>query len=237
MQLTDDLRAQIRAHAEAEYPREACGLVVSDVGGALQYRRCANISIDPTEEFRLAPKDWLLAEAAGKVVAVVHSHPDGDYRPSASDLAVLEAGNVPWVILSWPAGLFSVTHPSKAGLPLLGRQFVHGTLDCFTLVRDYYRTELGIYLPDVWHAYDWWAEGGNLYLDHYAEAGFERVNSLRQHDVILMTIRAKVPNHAGVYLGGGMILHHFAHQLSRRDLYGGLWQRATYGFFRHRSLG
>ncbi|WP_043946890.1 NlpC/P60 family protein, partial [Ralstonia solanacearum] len=40
-------------------------------------------------------------------------------------------------------------------------------------------------------------------------------------DVILMQVRAPVPNHAAVYLGGVQMLHHLHGRLSSRDVYGG----------------
>ena len=232
MDLSPALRAAIADHARDDYPLEACGLLV-DGGQGLAYVRCRNISTTPSEAFRIDPKSWLEAEQRGAVRAVVHSHPDGGFAPSPADRAALEGGALPWVILSWPGGQFSITYPSARGVPYVGRQFIHGSQDCFTLLRDYYRRELGVSLPEVWHGYEWWQEGENLYLDHAARAGFEQVDSLRLHDVVLMRIAARVPNHVGVYTGDGTILHHLANQLSRHDTYGGIWQRATHGFYRY----
>jgi proteasome lid subunit RPN8/RPN11 len=234
MEISRELRAAIAYHAGTEYPREACGLIVHD-GTQLLYVAGRNISNTPTQDFRLDPRDWIAAEAIGQVRAVVHSHPDASFAPSTADRAMIDAGHLPWVIISMPDAMMSVNYPSGRGTPLVGRQFIHGSLDCFTLLRDYYRYNLGIALPDVWHAYDWWQEGENLYLDHCTAAGFEQVESPRLHDVVLMKIASRVPNHVGIYTGDGRILHHMANQLSRHDTYGGIWQRATHGFYRHRD--
>ena len=232
MELTLEVRTAIQAHAELEYPNECCGLVVHD-GQRLRYVPGRNLSTAPADQFRLDPRSWLAAEKVGNVRAVVHSHPDGGFAPSTADRAALDGGFVPWVVFSWPEGKFSVTYPSSRGAPYTGRQFIHGSQDCFTLLRDYYRRELGVSLPEVWHGYEWWQEGENLYLDHAATAGFQQVNSLQTHDVVLMRVAARVPNHVGIYVGDGRILHHLANQLSRHDTYGGIWQRATHGFYRY----
>lgn len=44
-----------------------------------------------------------------------------------------------------------------------------------------------------------------------------------------MQVRSKngVPNHAAVYLGDGLMLHHMYGRLSSRDVYGGYWREVT----------
>src|SRR5260363_191987 len=71
-----------------------------------------------------------------------------------------------------------------------------------------YQRALRLDLPDFERAPEWWTQGGNLYLDHFDEAGFIEVPlpALQQHDVLLMQNAAPVPNHSAIYLGGGRIL-------------------------------
>jgi cell wall-associated NlpC family hydrolase len=51
----------------------------------------------------------------------------------------------------------------------------------------------------------------------------------------LMQIRSKVPNHAAVYIGDGMIMHHMYKRLSTRDMYGGMWADHATHVLRHES--
>jgi cell wall-associated NlpC family hydrolase len=46
---------------------------------------------------------------------------------------------------------------------------------------------------------------------------------------------SEVENHAAVYLGNGMMLHHLYGQLSRRERWDWPWQRRTTAIVRHRS--
>jgi cell wall-associated NlpC family hydrolase len=50
-----------------------------------------------------------------------------------------------------------------------------------------------------------------------------------------MQIRARngVPNHAGIYLGDGLMLHHLYGRLSSRDLYGGWYLESTRAVLRY----
>ena len=42
-----------------------------------------------------------------------------------------------------------------------------------------------------------------------------------------MHLEADVPNHAGIYLGDNVILHHVQGRLSSRDVYGGYFIQST----------
>lgn len=229
--------AAVRSHAAAEYPRECCGLVVV-AKGKERYVSCRNAA-QGEEHFILPGEDYAAAEDVGEVVAVVHSHPDVPAAPSEADLVGCEASGLPWHILSWPSDDLRTIEPKGYEAPLVGRQFSHGVLDCYTLVRDWYRRERGIELPDFPRRDDWWNHGDDLYMRHYAEAGFVAVSQDRPEqvgDVILMQLRAPVPNHAAIYLGNGLILQHLHGRLSSRDVYGGYWQEITRCVLRHSAV-
>lgn len=227
----------IREHAAQQYPREACGLVIV-AKGRERYVPCRNLA-QGTEHFVMDPQDYAAAEDAGDVIAVVHSHPDAPATPSEADMVSCEATGLPWHILSWPADDFRTIEPSGYQAPLVGRTFAHGVLDCWSLVRDFYARELAIDLPDFERRDDWWAKGENLYIEGYPKAGFVHLNQDTPEkigDVILMQRRADVPNHGGVYIGNGLMLHHMHGRLSTREVYGGYWREITRCVLRHKTL-
>ena len=92
-------------------------------------------------------------------------------------------------------------------------------------------------LPDYQRFDEWWKRGENLYLDNFTHAGFDVASSdgLGEGDVLLMQVNSDVPNHAAIYLGDGLILHHLQGRLSSRDVYGGYWQKITTHILRHQS--
>lgn len=223
----------IMTHAEAEYPKECCGLIVQN-GRRQQYQRCRNVAPLPTEQFSLHPEDLAAAEDSGTVVAVVHSHPDATTQPSQLDQAQCDLSQLPWVIVSWPESDIRTIMPLKGLKPLLGRPFVHGAWDCYTIVRDWYQLERDIVLPNFERADGWWNRGENLYMRHYGEAGFEAATGdLQVGDVIIMQVQADEPNHAGVFIGEGLMMHHMYGQLSNRVPYGGYWLERTITVLRH----
>lgn len=225
------------AHAQAEFPREACGLVVATTEGEM-YRVCRNLATEP-DRFILAPDDYAAAEDAGVVLAVVHSHPNASAAPSPADRVFAERSGLPWHIVGLPSGVWAEYRPTGAPEPLLGRAFVHGVLDCYSLIRDGLSELHGVVIPDFERSDNWWRQGGDLYRQHYAEAGFTELAvgaALQPGDVLLMQIHSNVPNHAGLYLGDGAMLHHLARRLSCRETYGGYWLDHTTHRLRHRDL-
>lgn len=234
----------IREHVESEYPKEACGLIVV-VRGKERYLPCANVADDPTKDFVMHHEDQARAEDIGDVIAVVHSHPEGTAQMSQADRVQCSNGDRPWIIVSArkddtgkvESGEMRQYEPEHYVAPLVGREFVHGVLDCYALVRDYYAQELCIVLPEFERHDNWWNKGQDLYMDHFAEAGCVPIKGdIKVGDIIIMQVRAPKANHAGVYIGDGLMLHHMYNRLSTREVYGGYYQEITRLIVRHKDM-
>lgn len=101
--------------------------------------------------------------------------------------------------------------------PYVNRPFLHGIFDCYTLVRDFYRREWGLWLPaNIQRTYGWWEQGDNLYVDGAPKYGFVQAADVKRHDLIVMKL-GPVPNHGAIYLGDGKILHHIGGRFSTVD--------------------
>lgn len=240
--LSAELRQAMLTHALSEGERECCGLLLADPqDGGGYYLPARNLAEGPAgkDRFALDPQAWVDAEEMGQVVAVVHSHPHASANPSMADRKMCEQSGLPWIIVSTPSGAMVELQPSGWSAPLEGREFHHGVLDCYTLVQDWYRREWQLELPDFARADGWWerGQGLDLYRSGLAEAGFELVatNEPVRGDGLLMRVVSEVENHAAVYLGDGMMLHHLYGQLSRRERWDWNWQRRTTAVVRHRS--
>jgi len=222
-----------RAHAAAEYPRESCGYVIIERGQEV-YVPVRNMATTRSEHVVTARDAFAGAEDRGEVVAFVHSHPDAPATPSQADKVACEGSGLVWHVISWPADDVRTIVPCGYEAPLVGREFSHGVLDCWSLVRDWFARERHVQLPDFERVDGWWDadDGGSLYIDHYEECGAVSVGGiadLQIGDVIVMEIASKKkrPNHAAVYIGNGQILHHLYNKLSSRDLYDGALQERT----------
>lgn len=226
-------------HAKRDFPKESCGLIVN---GA--YVPMFNYAPDPLMHFRIAGEQWVKYSKDGfKIDAVVHSHPNGPAYPNADDMQSQVQTNVPWVII--------VTDGEKCLKPviwggdvpaILGREFVHGVTDCYSLIRDTFalgrdelaKQDISWPFPPIKileHPRDdcWWAkeEGGDdLYLKGFEKTGFKKVRSdeVKPGDVFFAKIRSKQFNHGGLLNTPDLILHHLPGRLSRREPCG-LWAR------------
>jgi proteasome lid subunit RPN8/RPN11 len=238
--MNQEILDDIRKHAAEVYEAtggECCGLVIVQ-SGRWRYIPCQNQSLT-TDQFRISASDQGKARMLGEVVMVVHSHPFVAPDPSEGDLTACEESALPWLIVNHPLGHYRVVEPSGFKAPLVGRTFTHGINDCYTLIKDYYKQNLGIELLDFAREDNWWNHGQNLYMDGFALTGFRKLDAdvpRAKHDVLLLQLRSPVPNHAAIYLGDGKIIHHLFGRLSTIESYDGYWSFNTVAFLRHESL-
>jgi len=234
--MNEETRAAALAHAEAEFPREACGLVVV-VKGRERYWPCRNMSALPSDQFTMDPQDYAAAEEAGEIVAVFHSHVNLPPTPSEADLVSCEATGLRWHIVGIPNMLWHTFDPTGYEAPLVGRVHAWGSLDCWTIVKDWYRRERGVDLIDLPRTRGFWERGENILGDNYKAAGFVDVSEdepMQVGDVILtQTGGSDFPNHVLLYIGDDLILHHAEGRLSSRDVYGGWYKKHTVKVLRY----
>lgn len=106
-------RRRIRDRAEADYPVEACGLLIGKrVGDEVwirSVREAVNLETDhAATRYELDPQAFLAADRDARrmgldVVGFWHSHPDAPPAPSETDLAAAWSGYV-YMIVSVEAG-------------------------------------------------------------------------------------------------------------------------------------
>ena len=240
-EIFSQLEYEVRTHQLVFPDQEVCGLIYksSIVSDGVLYLPVSNIHSDPNNNFLIdhnqyeeIKKEW------GTPIAISHTHPKQDYAaPSDKDVASCTVLGIPFVV--WGRKDFTIVNPKPYDSSVYeGRHFVHGVIDCYTIIRDWYKNELKINLPNFVRHDGWWDKGGNMYIDHFEECGFRRIDlsKAKKHDLILMSIRAPVPNHGAIYLGDMKILHHLPTRLSKVDIYGGYWQRNTSMVIRHKCL-
>lgn len=99
------MRDEIVAHARAEAPKEACGLVAGRDGRATRAIRCANTHPAPVTRYTIDPREQLRAfrdmEANGEeLLAIYHSHPVTQPYPSPTDRAEAHYPDAYYVLVS-----------------------------------------------------------------------------------------------------------------------------------------
>lgn len=231
--------ASIKREAKLRYPNEACGLIVKS-GRKTICVPCENTSERPKNNFIIRPSAFADAEDMGEVIAVWHTHVDQSPAPSNIDVHACNALGLSWFIVAinkaqsgfdFSDPLFLA--PSGDTADYVGRPYVYGVYDCFTLIKDYYKREFNksfTFIPEGYpEMEDWHTKGVNLLSDNFEVNGFEVAESEAQiGDIFLIQLGSPIPNHVAIYLGNDRILHHTAGRLSCTDVYGGgYWQKHT----------
>ena len=227
----EDVKQYVYENADIE----ACGLLSLE-RGRVKWNPCKNKAENPKHDFIIDPLDYKAIADKGDVVGVVHSHPGESPQPSELDRAACDKLGIPWYIFGENDEWIKL-EPSENTYDLLGRPFVYGIYDCFTILKDYYETH-GINIYPYDYEWEFWEKGKNLYLDNFKSEGFTEVTdgSLQPNDVILMALNSEITNHAGIYVGRGKMLHHAPNRLSCRDTYAGMWKQITRMVVRHQSM-
>lgn len=218
----------IRYHAMRDLPNEACGLVLRALDGeALVAHETKNASAEPKSFFQIPPEEVLAAKKANRLVGYYHSHPEGDHTPSAADKSNAEEVGLPCYIYGVRTGTLAAYVPNGWRAPLEGRAFTPLVHDCVSLVWDWYQEHRGIELPFFpRQASDYGHGTGFDFKMLIGAVGARIVTSPIEGDVIVMTRGASTrPNHLGVYLGDGRMLHQ--RKTSLVEQYTGDWRKRT----------
>ena len=219
---------KVLEHAKAEFPRESCG-VLTESG---EYIPCTNIAAS-NNDFIISYEE--LDSIQEEIAMYIHSHPTTAPIPSESDKQGMQATRVPWGIVNPQTGEYREYTPETSIPSLIGREFKFGSMDCYSIIRDYYKLTYNISLINPTREDNFWEVGKSYYMEYYTSAGFIKVDNLLPGDVILMTVGTSIPNHAAVYLGNEKMIHHIQNRLSSEDTYSGYWVKNTVGYFRHKD--
>ena len=208
-------------HAKDQDPKESCGLLI-DVKGKEKYYPCKNLSSYSQQCFIIDPEDYAKAEDSGKVLAVIHSHPVTPPVASQADMISCEESGLIWHIVNPKTEQWGFYKPSGYKPPLIGRHWVWGITDCWSLVRDWYKEKLGITLRD-WDRPTTPEEFiENPMFEKCAwRTGFRQLRpeeKLENGDLIFMSIMATGLNHVAIFLDGD-VLHHLADRISCKEPY------------------
>ncbi len=209
----EEVHSEIKKHALEEYPNECCGVIVQG-RTELIYHKCKNVAENKKEHFTISAMDLIVAENRGDIKAIVHSH-DNYFHASKHDMEEQLRFGIPFGIVFIKNGQIQDINFWGDTLPIqtyTKRPFRHGIYDCYALVRDYHRGELGVNPKEIVREYKWWLKDKNLLYDSLTEAGFvvleKRLKDLEVGDCILAHVISKFVNHCGVYIGNGLLLHH-----------------------------
>ncbi len=222
-------------HAKEQDPKESCGLLLNIKGKEI-YHPCRNLSMTLHQCFIIDPEDYVKADSRGEIIGIVHSHPVTPPAPSQADKVGCENSGLIWHIVNPRTEEWGYYKPIGYKPPILGRQWVWGIADCWSLVRDWYKEEKNIELRD-------WERPTTLE-DFNKDPMFERCawrtgfrklkpeEHLIDGDLLFMNIFGQGLNHVALFTQGE-VLHHLTDRLSCREPYSAWLQKCTGAKYRY----
>ena len=225
------------AHAKEQDPDESCGLLLN-IRGKERYHPCRNLSAQSDEYFILDPEDYIKGSNLGEITAIIHSHPDTPPVASQADKMSCEQTKLPWYIVNPKTEQWGYYEPCGYKAPLLGRPWVWAVTDCWSLIVDWYKEEKGIELLDYERPTRIEEFTDDPVFERYLPSrGFKLLEpdeSLKNGDVLAMSILGKGLNHVAIFIDGD-VLHHSADRLSCREPYSPWLLKCTGGRYRYVS--
>ena len=224
-------------HTKEQDPKESCGLLL-EIKGKEKYFPCKNLSTYSQQCFIIDPDDFVKAEESGNILAVIHSHPVTPPIASQADKISCENSELPWHIVNPKTEQWGYYEPSGYKPPLIGRHWVWGVTDCWSLVRDWYKEEKNIILRD-------WDRPSTpqqflekpLFESCAWRTGFRELRpneKLLNGDVLLMSILSPTLNHVAIFINGD-VLHHLADRISCKEPYNEWLLKCTGKRYRYAS--
>ena len=206
-----------KKHVVSCFPNEACAYIVNDV-----IMPVANRSDEPKNKFAVSVMDRFEANK-GIISGFLHSHcltprqaTDHIYPihwPSTADMHGWMADNTRWGVSGCDGQ--EVSEPiwldNNTLAPLEGRPFIHGIWDCYAAMRDWFRVEKNVILPNFARGMEWWMKGQDLYADNFEKVGFVTID---EADVVpgdcglMKDPRSGIISHIVVITSDNQIFHH-----------------------------
>jgi proteasome lid subunit RPN8/RPN11 len=110
LRISKALQAEVVAHCQTRYPKEACGLLAGPVAGsgserqAIQVYPMTNVedspigyAMDPREQLRV---EKLMRQRGQRLVGIYHSHTATDAYPSPVDVRLALSPDLSYVLVS-----------------------------------------------------------------------------------------------------------------------------------------
>ncbi len=244
--LTENIKSNIKTHALKYKDKEVCGFLYFDkLKKEVSTFPAINKSSRPNVHFSIDPVSYLEVNNLGDILAVYHSHPVKVSEFSLLDKINAENQKIKSILYCTPEDEFYEYEPKGYKPSYFGRQFELGKTDCYSIIKEYYKQELNIELPEIHRNYNWETENPNLYDSTYPKWSFVKImdgpiketNDIKKNDLIFFKrIDKKHTFHAAIYLGDGNMLHHPIDNYSRIEEYDKLHKRLTNYIIRHKNL-
>lgn len=238
------LKEKIKNESIKKYPQEICGFIYVDKNSyKFDIYSCRNVANNKTNNFLISPQEYLACSSLGKITSCYHSHSNDNLDFSEMDKENSNKYNIHYILYNVKHNQFKFYSPNSEKNTYIGRPFMLGQSDCFTLMQEYALKEEKIIInfPKINSYPRSLKDIRDLYENNFIQQGFLKLDKdtpLKKSDGLMMlfpSVSEAYPTHAAVYLGNGLILHQPYNSFSCVNLYDGFYKKHTSYVLRHRS--
>lgn len=243
--LTQELKDYIKKHSLEEKNKECCGLIYKNPDSNLGIFRCGNASDIPKEHFFINPKEFVEASCLGDIIGIYHSHVEKE-NFSFLDKTNANGHALIFVMYNIKNDFFKIYYPQSNNNTYINKAFQIGKVDCFSLVREYYKEEFDIEIPDYPRTEAQLEEYSNMFSKRFNEGNFsiiidgqitkDNFSKLKENDILIFRDKNEKESHMAIYLGGNTILHHRRNKLSCMEPFHQIYKDKTVFTVRHNSF-
>lgn len=214
------LQEQLIKYALQSPDEESVGLICGD-----NFVPCKNIHGNKKHYFSIDPIDYIKATKIGKITAIFHSHVNDSPGFSVFDYQQSILNNLEYWLYDLKSKTFKILKP-QIFTKYINQPFKEGISDCFSLIRDFYKNELNIEIPN------WFCnrkkgfvkiQKNLLETQEYKELGksigFNLVldNNLKNFDILIFKFYDRL--HMAIFLENNCILHQIRVKRSCIEVY------------------
>jgi proteasome lid subunit RPN8/RPN11 len=245
MEFNAQIKNSIKTLALKKMQEEICGLIYfNEKEYKFDIYPCKNKSENKKNNFTISPQDYLNCSSLGKIIACYHSHINDNIDFSEIDKNNSNVYNIHYILYNVKHDYFNFYSPNKENNPYIGRPFVLGKSDCFTLMKEYAIKEekVNIQFPKDLVYPRHLEDIKDLYENNFKNQGFIKLDKnakLEKSDGIMMmfpSVSDKFPTHAAVYIGNGLILHQPFNSFSCVNIYDNFFKKHTSYVLRYKEL-
>lgn len=232
------IQKEIKDLALKARPKEICGFIYTSDKDIFIYP-CKNISEEPEEAFEIEHDEYFscarqASSIGGEIVGIYHSGKDAAFSPS--DIFHADEWPIPLYLYSFNEDVFKTYVPGKYVVDYIGRPFIWGQYDCYTLVKDFYRREYKLYLNDYDCDESFESIVRNDIVLNFSKEGFLQssdMSNIKDGDVLLFLCGKNY--HVGVYVGSNRFLHQPLKGQSRIEAIDGFWAKNLKFILKHKT--
>jgi proteasome lid subunit RPN8/RPN11 len=224
--MTNKIYQEIVDQAESS-DEEIGGFIYFD-GIKPEIDKCENIALDKKNFFEVSADDYI-RNLKKNLYAIYHSHVDSDSNFSEQDLEISEESCLPIFVYS------KLDKKMNSYIPLSydygdfqGRKYIRGFNDCYGLIRDFYKKEKNVLLPDCIRDESFRGNNFTIVIEEMNKF-FQKIDDLKFGDLLVFSQKGN-EKHLAVYYGDGKILHHCIGRLSAIEEIGSLSENFIGGY-------